>query len=464
MEHPLSTKPFFGRQKLVTEIVQGVLDEHPQDFALVAPTFCGKTRILDYLAAEDGPLCSRSQSNLRPEKYRDPSRIITSSIDCKQQEAQERFREFLAEKLSSQLREERPFPIDWDQVPDESAPSRRLLALANQANRAEFRIVLLLNNFDAVLQGGHLKQAELNELRPLTSELALVMGSKHPLYDIDIELASSSLFNLVRTLFVGLLEHEAALEWITAYYRPLFPELAEELAEPLAHITGRHPFLLARLRETLLEVQKTLPAGKPLEMADFKLISLRLAEHGRLLFRTLSQTLQAPPPRAPQNLVDELLAKMIEAPLPQTAIAPDHEPAMSWLFNQAVVIYEDQTYRLFTPLFADFLRQRSWTPNAARRWVQPDPKTTATPVASDASLPRMEADLLRYFSRRANQVVSAPELLVEVWRLPATTSDRRVQEAIRRLRIHLKAQTPPIGVIENERGQGYRFVPAEETG
>lgn len=463
MEHSLPTKPFFGRQNLVREIVQGVLADSPQDFALVAPKFCGKTRILDYLAAEDGPLCSRSEASLRPERFRDPSRIINLAIDCKQPEAQEGFREFLAEKLSSRLREERPFAVDWDQVPDESAPSRRLLALANQANRAEFRIVLLLNNFDVVLQGGRLEQAELNELRPLATELALVMGSKHPLYDINIELASSSLFNMVRTLFVGLLEHEAALEWIISYYHPLFPALTDEMNEPLARITGRHPYLLARLRDALLEVQKTLPAGKPLEMADFRLISLRLAEHGQLLFETLNQTLQAPPARAPKHLVDELLAAMIDGSIPQSAITPEHEPVMSWLFNQAVVIYEDQTYRLFTPLFADFLRQRSVAPGAVQRLVQPVPRVTAPPIASDGPLPRIEADLLRYFSHHANQVVSSQELLVEVWKLPATTSDRRVQEAIRRLRNHLKAQTPPIGAIENERGQGYRFVPAEEA-
>ncbi len=70
--------------------------------------------------------------------------------------------------------------------------------------------------------------------------------------------------------------------------------------------------------------------------------------------------------------------------------------------------------------------------------------------------------MLRYLAQRANEVVSSPELLVAVWKLPATTSDRRVQEAIRRLRSQLKAQTPPIGVIENERGQGYRFVPMRE--
>ena len=34
------------------------------------------------------------------------------------------------------------------------------------------------------------------------------------------------------------------------------------------------------------------------------------------------------------------------------------------------------------------------------------------------------------------------------------------KEAIRRLRLELEEAQPPVGVIENERGQGYRFVPA----
>ena len=39
-------------------------------------------------------------------------------------------------------------------------------------------------------------------------------------------------------------------------------------------------------------------------------------------------------------------------------------------------------------------------------------------------------------------------------------SPRRVQEAIRRLRLQLAEAEPPIGNIENERGRGYRFVPS----
>ena len=74
---------------------------------------------------------------------------------------------------------------------------------------------------------------------------------------------------------------------------------------------------------------------------------------------------------------------------------------------------------------------------------------------------KTEASLLRYFQTHQNQTVSTEQLLSEVWKRPDATN-RRVQEAIRRLRLHLEAAHPPIGAIENDRGRGYRFVPAAQ--
>ena len=71
----------------------------------------------------------------------------------------------------------------------------------------------------------------------------------------------------------------------------------------------------------------------------------------------------------------------------------------------------------------------------------------------------MEAALLRYLQKQGGMVVSTDQLLANVWKRP-DSSTRRVQEAIRRLRLQLEQQTPPIGVIENDRGRGYRFIPA----
>lgn len=450
-------KPFFGRDKLLREIVQGVLAAQPMDFALVAPKFCGKTRLLEQLAAENGPLQGNQYASWRPESFRNQSRVVVVSVDCNWPEAKQDLLKHLADRLKTDLREQKPFRVDWEQINEEESASRQLWLLAGQANQHGFRVVMLLNNFDSVMENKRLDQMALNELRPLTTELALVVATRQPLHDIDQELASSPLFNVLRPLFVGLLEHEAAATWIAAY-RQDFPELAEDLTESLIEITGSHPFLLARLRETLLEVQKMLPAGKPMERADFALIELRLAEHGRLLFESLAQTLGDPPPRIGHQSVDALLATLTDKPVPVAAITPDQNAAINWLINQAVVVYRQQEYRLFTPLFANFLRHRQQPPDASRQAAPARAISEMQPDSSYAYLPRMEADVLRYLQAHANEVVSPEELLTQVWKLPPTTSPRRVQEAIRRLRNHLKEEDPPIGIIENERGQGYRFV------
>ena len=51
------------------------------------------------------------------------------------------------------------------------------------------------------------------------------------------------------------------------------------------------------------------------------------------------------------------------------------------------------------------------------------------------------------------------DMAVNIFTFQPGASPRRVQEAIRRLRNSLNTQTPPIGVVENERGVGYRYVP-----
>ena len=55
------------------------------------------------------------------------------------------------------------------------------------------------------------------------------------------------------------------------------------------------------------------------------------------------------------------------------------------------------------------------------------------------------------------------ELLAEVWQRP-DGSVRRVQEGIRRLRHRLTEFNGLVGTIDNEWGQGYRYVPTNGTG
>ena len=39
-------KPFYGRDRVIFEIVQGVLAPQPQSFSVVGPKFIGKTHLL----------------------------------------------------------------------------------------------------------------------------------------------------------------------------------------------------------------------------------------------------------------------------------------------------------------------------------------------------------------------------------------------------------------------------------
>jgi hypothetical protein len=155
-----------------------------------------------------------------------------------------------------------------------------------------------------------------------------------------------------------------------------------------------------------------------------------------------------------------LIKKLMSTPIPLGQIPLDQTAALNWLINYAAITYDGNVYHLFSPLFQEFLAdQLNLEQTITALW----PLTSAT-VATGAgnifdSLAPKEAELLRYFQAHSYTVLSLEQLLADVWNQPEA-SPRRVQEAIRRLRNRLNKWTPPLGVIENERGAGYRYIPA----
>lgn len=444
---------FFGRERVMREIVGGVLAAtQPASFSLVGSKFVGKTRVLDYLASPQGPLLNDDLADWRPYPYQDGGRVVAVKIDCDWLEAQADLLGHIADRLTQQVREVERIDLDWAQVNAQPGASRRIYLIARQLNQLGYRLVLLLDNFDTVFENQLLTPDSVDELRPLTRELALVAATEQPLHDLDRELAASPLFNVMTQLFIGLLEPEAARRWLAAY-RDRFPVVAA-LCEPLLALTGNHPFLLHRIGDILTEVQLMLGPGETLSAEHLPLVRLRLAEHGRLLFTTLWRTLQHPPRRIDQTLLTALVERLLKGDLGINQLAREQIPALNWLINQAMVMYGAKGYCLFSPLFAEFI--------APRLNVTPPTPRAAPPDEGDIydRLPKIEAALLRYFRSHSHQVISPEQLLADVWRRP-DASPRRVQEAIRRLRLQLADTVPPIGVIENERGQGYRFIPAQ---
>jgi hypothetical protein len=469
---------FVGRERVLSQIVQGVLASQPQSFSLVGPKLVGKSQLIKYLADEEGPLLGDELAAQRPRAFEDGSRVIVTWVDCDWQDAQVNLIGWIYERLLEQVRAEGDLPIHWARVEAQPSASRRIWQLARDLKEQDMRLVLLLDNFDRVFESQLISADAMDELRPLTFEMALLVATEQPLHDLDRELAASPLFNVMTQLFLGLVEPHVARAWVLAYAEE-FPGV-RELADELVALTGQHPFLLRRLGEILIEVRQMLPpdtGGQGGGALLLPLLRLRLAEHGRLLFETIWRRLLQLPARLQPQTVQALMRRLARGGLPLAEVPPEQASALNWLINQAVVICcnlpGQSGYQLFTPLFTEFLVRRleqserqAAEETAAAQGAGPAAGIT-TPSASAPpargidldQFTKIEASLLRYFQAHQSETVSTEQLLAEVWKRPDATN-RRVQEAIRRLRLHLEAANPPIGAIENDRGRGYRFTPA----
>ena len=448
---------FFGRERVLREITAGVLATQPASFSLVGAKLAGKSRLLDYLASSTGPLLGDEYADWRPFGFQDANRIVVTQIDCHWQECEVDLLSHMADRVEHQLRVVERLQLDWDQVANQPGASRRLWQISHQLTQMRLRLVLLIDNFDTVFEDQLLTPASVDELRPLTREAALVVATEQPLHDLDRELAASPLFNVMTQLLIGLLDPASTREWLDAYAADA-PAI-EAIREPLLELTGSHPFLLLRVGDILDELPLLCAPGQRITAEHLPIIRLRLAEHGRLLFVTYWRNLQQPPKRIDARLLMGVIERLLRSPLATNQVAREHIPTLNWLINQGMVIFGGQGYRLFSPLFAEFLANR--LANVTHAMPVPRPVATAAPPLDEGvyeQLTKTERALLHYFQTHSYAVIAPEQLLADVWKRP-DASPRRVQEAIRRLRLQLEVAVPAVGSIENERGRGYRFIP-----
>ncbi|MCX6045731.1 MAG: winged helix-turn-helix domain-containing protein [Chloroflexi bacterium] len=464
--YPQSTHLFYGRENIMREIVRGVMATEPNSFVLVGASRIGKTAILRHLASE--------QSLLRQK-----ATFVIAQFDCAWQapDVDQGSKVDRLEALLGVLTQQVRFAnieCNWPEIEGQATVSRRIWQLAYQLNQQEHRLILLLDNFAALVNQVPDPISLINLLRLLMAEAVLIVTTEQPLYDLGGELAASPLIELFTQRFLGLLEPEATQTWLIAYQQQ-FASL-QPIVGTLAELTGRHPFLLRKLGDSLAEVEQMLPLdhltrSEPLiGSAALTLLRLRLAEHGRPLFMALWQHLQNPPLYIDPNNALSLLEQLLFTPLAARQLTHGQASSLNWLINLAVVTYSERigvpSYQIFSPLFAEFLTNRLTRPPAHPPPVNaPYPSIHRGNVVEEPiyeQMTKMEAALLRYFLNHSQSIVSTEQLLTDVWKRP-DSSTRRVQEAIRRLRLQLEQQTPPIGIIENERGRGYRFVPAGQS-
>lgn len=324
------------------------------------------------------------------------------------------------------------------------------------APTSDTRQIFLVDNFHSLAPWSGEERRPWSEwLASSPPERGLLLASRSPLYDLGLDGASSLPY--FQQSFLGLIDGEEATRVVAASLSA-FPE-SEALVTSLVEWCGGHPFLLDRVAELLLDVAGMLPAGQAPGTIYLPLLRLRLAAaYARLLFDRQWQAVECRSGSA-DNPIPALLHQMIRRPVRFDELSPAQMEPMNWLLVQGMVGIDSQGYRLFSPLLADYLALKLQVDTPVTRAIEPEMGNVHALVERESHrFTPQEKNLLLYFLDRPGTIVSVDELLTEVWQRP-DGSVRRVQEGIRRLRHRLTEFNGAVGTIDNEWGQGYRYVP-----
>lgn len=318
------------------------------------------------------------------------------------------------------------------------------------------RQIVLLDNFHAIAQWSADDRRLWSEwLASSPLGRGLLLASRAPLHELGLEMDSSLPY--FQQSFLGLIDGEEATRVVRADLA-VFPE-SEALVTPLVEWCSGHPFLLDRVAELLLDVAEMLPGRQMLGALHLPLLRLRLAAaYGRLLFDSQWRVVECKDDPSERPIAG-LLRQLLRRGLRFDELSPAQVQPMNWLLVQGLVGIDGQGYRLFSPLLAEYLALKWQVDVAAAPINEPGPDALHALVERESHrFTPQEKNLLLYFLDRPGAIVSVDELLVDVWQRP-DGSVRRVQEGIRRLRHRLTEFNGAVGTIDNEWGQGYRYVP-----
>ncbi|MEZ4608891.1 MAG: hypothetical protein R2838_01300 [Caldilineaceae bacterium] len=100
--------------------------------------------------------------------------------------------------------------------------------------------------------------------------------------------------------------------------------------------------------------------------------------------------------RIPAATVQTLLTQLVAGPLSPAKVERAQMSTLNWLINQAVVSFGPQGYKLYSPLFAEFIAPRLQpAQEQAPRPVTPGTPLEDLPIYTE--LTKTEEALLRYF-------------------------------------------------------------------
>jgi serine/threonine protein kinase len=265
------TADFFGRRQEIKRIAARLNATPPGSVSIVGERKIGKSSLLNYIYNQ----------RVRSQQLEDPNSMIMVYVDLQQQTGMTlpAFVETLLGIASLELRGRL-------EVSDCSRDLDGIKMLVERLHGASFRLVLLLDEFEAITGNTNFDLEFFSFLRFLANHynVAYITSSAHDLQSLchTQEIRDSPFFNIFTTMHLSVFQESEALDLIrlpsAEAGRPL-----ERYERQILDMAGRFPFFLQIACCHALEYMEEHSDQEP----DFREIERRFYEEARLHYRFL---------------------------------------------------------------------------------------------------------------------------------------------------------------------------------
>jgi len=422
---------FFGREKETRLLLN--LAGHGQSVSVLGQRRIGKTSFLFHVSH---PLTLQAHG-LSTDQY------IFVYIDCegRGQLTEGDLYQLLLKGLASQV----GMSNQWQAIlgEDELPLASVFETCLQQTLKAGYRIIFLLDEFEAIINNRNLGPDFFSTLRRIATEhavayITVTKLSLLTLTNVEDSALSSPFFNIFQPLQLDLLTAEESLDMIQSLARMANVSFPAALIDFILDLAGRHPLFLQLAAFYAFELLGS--EADKLSQADYALLREQFwataVQHFKYYWGHLNQ---------------ETRYTLAALPLmPMTA-----KTALADLEKQCLIVPCGQGYDYFSSAFRDFVRGQTVSGLVqAGPFVADLQQRAVTLKERRLDLTKTQYDLLVYLLQHPDQVITHEELEETIWGDAYTGNPERLKSAIKHLR---RALNDDAEYIASVRGVGYKF-------
>lgn len=448
-------KRFFGRENEIINILQVMTAPDPNGYAIFGFRTLGKSSMLKFLKDPNGAIL-KYEDYIHPDYRFGFKQLLFVYLNFHAYQADDNIFAWMLKGLETAYTD-RNMGISVA-IPhhDADTPVQELVRILRETlqrfDAEKTRVVFLMDDFDEVM---NYIGAEVDRLLRLLSELTpMIVATDLPITEINPEFRDSPFLNILRPEGLKPLSLDAARELITVPARSVGQTYTESEISLLIEVAGLHPFLLTVACEQYFNMR-----------AEFAAISQQTEGKNRENFkkRFVFQLAQLPG----INNVLEIIWKRLTPQEHQVLAYIAQGNRVDMLSSMAEIAQRlsymalthhdmvQDSYRLFSELFVQFVNNRSVQTVATTRPLTPLPDSLLEAESPLDKLTPIDRAVLDYLEARPNKVCETNDILIAVWDDESKT--RALEAAVYRIRKALESMGTS-KQIRNVRGRGYKLV------